>query len=80
MTIANPPLMRSRFALSQKAANDLDRLGDAFDHYPSLRGNLGEAGITPDPSLRLLPGPQIAERVFTGPEIDFGSGIRLRSR
>jgi hypothetical protein len=76
--IAEPPSIRSRFALStkQKFKAGLDTLGDAFELYPSLRKSLRLAGQDAEPASPLRKGPRIRERVFDGPELNFGHGVK----
>jgi hypothetical protein len=76
--IAEPPSIRSRFALStkQKFKAELDTLGDVFELYPSLRKNLRLAGQDAKPASPLRKGPRVRERVFDGPELNFGHGVK----
>jgi hypothetical protein len=79
IAVSGPISLRSRFSLSVKqnaARADIDKLGDIFELFPSLRGHLscGDDGKL-DPDDKLDHGPVIREIVFRGPRLRFGDGI-----
>lgn len=79
VTIASPPSIRSRFALSSsqslRPSARLRTLGDVFRLFPTLKANLQASGGAVSPRLVLRPGPVIRETVFRGARVRFGDGI-----
>ncbi|QJP14084.1 hypothetical protein G3545_10745 [Starkeya sp. ORNL1] len=83
VTIADPPSIRSRFALSTSQslppAARLRTFADAFRLYPTLKENLaaaraqGAPNVSPRTPLRC--GPKVQETVFRGARVRFGDGI-----
>ena len=83
VTIADPPSIRSRFALSTSQSLPptarLRTFADAFRLYPTLKENLaaarahGAPNVSPRTPLRC--GPKVQETVFRGARVRFGDGI-----
>ena len=75
--VADPPSIRSRFALSTKqpVRGDPETLEDAFNLYPALADNLRRAKVEFARSASLLSGPAIREQVYEGPGVALGSGV-----